>query len=646
VSWGSNINQLPAQLPLEVQQRGAVKALQAGETFSVALLSNGSLVLWGDYDWLRVPAQVIAGPLAAVAASETGNNLAVVFTNGSLWCNSWIADKCRNAVPSGSKVSNVRLSDYAVFVLLEGGTWGVADGLDSPNWQPTNLTDNPAIEPLTAKFGREVPGNWLVSSDPSSETQELVADLRRANVTAVEGCGDKSVLLSNGSILMSFIVSSEIRQPDGMEGQVGGMACGWNTYILLLSNGSAVAWGLFPDPLQPPPLPSKRRITAAAVGYKHSLFLLDDGVVVQSGELSTYGPPVPAAAANQPLLDIAAGDGIAVVKTRAGRIISWGLRSNGVAETDIPKAVRSSNITAIAAGDGFAMALSSAGRVYMWGSVWGRLPPQYENLTGVLAFASAASSIGGNHALALLGNGSLVWWGASGRCVVGDPLDYSGGIVSLPWLVGANITGIGLSGESVVAVLSNGSLLHWGCDWQSSSWLGQLDVPEGARNGVAEAAAGYGYTMARTTANKLVIWGNSSVVDNTPSSLLGPDALNITSIGTSYSRAFALLANGSLVTWGQYVDRDMPDSVRWGRVVRFSAGDGFTLALVEPYTTPTPSLPSPTGAGGVEGSSILRCGHVIRSVRVCGGGCTHAREPAEPPSCTTPAFASCPDSPP
>jgi hypothetical protein len=106
--------------------------------------------------------------------------------------------------------------------------------------------------------------------------------------------------------------------------------------------------------------------------------------------------------------------------------------------------------------------------------------------------------------------------------------------------------------------------------------------------------------MARTTANKLVIWGNSSVVDNTPTSLLGPGALEITAISAGYTHALVLLLNGTLVTWGD-TERfgssallKLPDGVRQGRVVRMSAGDGMSLALVEPPETqgrsPTPGV--------------------------------------------------------
>jgi hypothetical protein len=619
VSWGSNINELPAQLPLEVQQPGAVKAILSARNNAAALLRNGSLALWGTHG---VPADVLAGPVVAAAMTYNpggDRNLAIVLANGSLWCNMLIKNRCSRVVPSGHRVLNVRLAIGAVFVQLEGGAWRVADGLDAPNWQPTNLTDNPAIEPLTAKFGRELPGNWLVSSDPSAETQALVADLRRANVKVVEGCGDEYVLLSNGTVLFFQVLHPNWAQPpDNVQGRIAGMACGSKVNIALLPNGSAVAWGDDNQRYQPPPLPPGRRITAVAVGSRHSLFLLDDGTVVQSGELLTYGPPVPVAAANQPLVDIAAGSGVAVVNAQAGGVISWGEFGY---TASIPSAVQSSTIVAVAAGLGTALALSSAGRVYQWGHA-PMFEPEIpvEALDGVVAIEADGSS-----ALALLRDGSLVFWDSilfptNARCVVGGSDTFSG-VLRLPWLKGANITAISLSRSTVAAVLSNGSLLHWGCG-DTKNWLGQLDVPEDARSGVVETASGNGFNMARTTANKLVIWGNSSVVDNTPTSLLGPDALNITSISAGYDHALALLANGSLVAWGDNMSspavRDVPDSVRQGRVVRMSAGSDFSLALVEPRE-PDGVSPLPSEC---DGSWDLCSAHTYEAVAVLDHACS------------------------
>jgi alpha-tubulin suppressor-like RCC1 family protein len=547
------------------------------------------------------------------------------LSNGSLWCSRIIKDECSSLTPSGQKLLNVRLANvnigFSVFVQLDGGEWRVANDrtsvfdwyLHGPIWRNANLTANPAIEPLSSRFGRELPGNWLVSSDPSDDVQQLVSQLRRANITLVDArmCGGNDMLLlANGSALLH---SSDFRSPfppfqppAAAQGHVIGFACIDSSYIALLANGSTVSWGYAVKALvTPPPLPSGRRITAMALGDLHSLFLQDDGAVLQSGHMASDGPAVPVAAANQPVLDFAAGSGVAVVLTDAGNVISWGFLLTLVTEADIPAAVKSSTITAVAAGSSFALALSSSGRVHQWGQTMAinmnRTHVPVEALSDVTAISAA-----GLTALALLGNGSLVFWG-DGHCVANDSFsgdflfDVDGppasGVVRLPWLVGANISTIRVSENYGLALLSNGSVLQWGCDSENGEWLGQIDVPSGAQKEVVEVAAGQKYAMARTADNKLVIWGNSSVVDNTPKSLLEPAALNITAISAGYDHALALLANGSVMAWGEDMNSsavwNVPDSVRQGRVVRMSAGDGFSMALVEPPSTQPPPPPAP-----------------------------------------------------
>jgi alpha-tubulin suppressor-like RCC1 family protein len=319
---------------------------------------------------------------------------------------------------------------------------------------------------------------------------------------------------------------------------------------------------------------------------------------------------VPVAAASQPLSDFAAGDGAAVVLTQAGNVISWGLTGLGVAEADIPVSVRSATITAVAAGQAFALALSSTGRVYQWGSLATGVPA--EALAGVSLIAAASET-----AVAVRNDGSLVFWG-DGECVsqqfISGSSDAGSGVVRLPWLEGANITAISVSATSVVALLHNGSALQWGCTWDEPFadrvWLGQLEVPATARHGTAQVAAGFDYAMARTADNKLVMWGNSAVVANTPGVLLGPGALNITAISAGRHHALALLANGTLAAWGVSMNspavRAVPDgSVQQGRVLGMSAGTGFSLALTEP--TGTPERPPSAGMNDGQGSAGQAC---------------------------------------
>jgi alpha-tubulin suppressor-like RCC1 family protein len=425
------------------------------------------------------------------------------------------------------------------------------------------------------------------------------------------------LLLSNGTILPldstfenydydnDFTdVDLRMQPPASIQGKTDSFACGELTCIALLKDGTAVSWGSDnSSATAPPPLPRGRRFTAVAMGASHSVFLRDDSVVTQSGKLIAFGPPVPVAAASQPIAAFAAGFGVAVALTQSGDVVSWGLEEYAVADSDVPSAVRAATIRSVAAGGLFALALSTRGEVHHWGAAVAGRGAQ------VLVPEAARTDVsvmdaGADHALAVRTDGSVVVWCAdiedefqsSTECFGGGQGERTA-VVRLPWLAGANITAVSVGLDHAVALLGNGSVVQWGCE--ADQYKGQLAVPANATSSVVAVAAGHGYAMALTASNKLVVWGDSQVAANTPDYLRGPDALPVTAItasafvGESYSYALVVLANGSVVTWGGELFSttvQVPGDVRaGGRVAGMAAGSTFQLALIEPASPPPPS---------------------------------------------------------
>jgi alpha-tubulin suppressor-like RCC1 family protein len=524
-------------------------------------------------------------------------------------------------VPAGDRVVDVRASYSYLFVQLEGGLWRA--GARNPiEWATASQTEGAANEPLTRAYTFEqLPDGWPVIDAYFPYHSEQLSKLRHTNVT-VKQASDAYyldiLLLSNDTILplestyQNYDYYDDLRggtdlrmqPPADIQGETDSFACGQLNCIALLKDGTAVSWGSDnPSATAPPPLPRGRRFTAVAMGASHSLFLRDDGVVTQLGWLIAFGPPVPLAAASQPIAAFAAGFGVAVALTQSGDVISWGLAGYAVADSKVPSAVRAATIQSVAAGSLFALALSTRGEVHHWGALIAGRAVQVPVPEAARTDVSTIDA-GPAHALAVRTDGSVVVWGAdTGSELASSTVCFGGSrqertaVVRLPWLVGANITAVSVGPDHAVALLGNGSVVQWGC--QSNRYQGQLTVPANVTSGVVEVAAGNGYAMALTAFNKLVVWGGSKAVANTPDYLHGPDALPVTAISASvnygYSYALAVLANGTVVTWGEGITStavyEPGDGSAAGRTIGAAAGSTFQLALVEPASPPPQSPP-------------------------------------------------------
>jgi alpha-tubulin suppressor-like RCC1 family protein len=315
-----------------------------------------------------------------------------------------------------------------------------------------------------------------------------------------------------------------------------GVAAGNVAAVVLLDNGSVLAWGFnssfynATDATTPAyvvcgaadPAHCAGGVLAkaiqVAVGFSHSLVLLDDGAVLawgtnNNGNLGNNQPAVPSATPVQ---------------------VS-GLTSG-------------SGVTTVTAGQNFSFALKSDGTVVGWGTGGGVLgdgttvakatpvPVKCGVFTGNPAFCTpdgllrgvVSMAAGNGVSFALLADGSMAAWGtnASGQlgdgtttnrsapvfvCAVGAAAPCAGASVlnGVSQLVGSSLSSSGY------ALMANGAVLAWG-----SNGSGQL---------------GDGTTTLRTTPIQVSGLGAASAVS---------------SIAAGDAHALALMADGTALAWG------------------------------------------------------------------------------------------------
>lgn len=147
-------------------------------------------------------------------------------------------------------------------------------------------------------------------------------------------------------------------------------------------------------------------------------------------------------------------------------MVDWGYYGFGV--TAVPS--RATNVVDVAAGGNHALALRGDGTIVGWGN----------NLSGQINIPVTASNLvavaaGLNHSLALRANGTLMAWG-----------DASHGQSNIP-RPATNIIAIACGDNHSLALRSDGAVFAWG-----DNTYGQATVPVGTSNMVAVAATGFG----------------------------------------------------------------------------------------------------------------------------------------------------------
>jgi alpha-tubulin suppressor-like RCC1 family protein len=270
-----------------------------------------------------------------------------------------------------------------------------------------------------------------------------------------------------------------------------------------------------------------------------------------------------------------------------GAIAGWGANAHGELgggftgpPSASPVPVRGLHaIKAVASTYFTSYALLGDGTVRAWGgNDFGQLgagarskpsvePVPVTGLSGVRAIAA-----GGDHAIALLSNGTVATWGGNsyGQMGNGTTLKGAEGTGSTVPLVVPHLSGvvaIAAGGGDDVALLSNGTLVAWGENKQGQLGDGttsEKDIPTPVRGlssvrAVAIGGVGSlgGHMLALLDDGTVRAIGgdeHGQLGDGTDTSTSSPVAVKgltgVTAVSASVSHSMALLENGTVLAWG------------------------------------------------------------------------------------------------
>lgn len=357
-------------------------------------------------------------------------------------------------------------------------------------------------------------------------------------------------------------------------------------------------------------------LTAVAAGGEHSLALRENGEVIAWGENS----------------DGQVGDGTTTTRT------------SPVAVKGLPKGEK---VIAIATGADFSLALEESGHVWAWGSDArgelgnGSSGGRSDEAVEVSKISTAtAIAAGAQNGYALLANKTVVSWGDNEFDQLGD--GSSGGLsdepVSVEGLEG--VVRIAAGGEHALALLENGTVKSWGRNLVGELGDGTTTnrdrpVSVSELTEVKQIAAGTNFSMALLNADTVKTWGNATGGELGDGSFgpekCGPfgcsktpvevkELTGVKTIGAGNNNGYAIKTTERLWGWGGSQalgsgvsgDQNVPVEVTGlGEVQGVAGGLGFALT----YGAPLPKVNriSPESGSSEGGNTVTITGERFKA---------------------------------
>ena len=624
-----------------------VAAVAAGENHSLALLTDGTLLSWGSNEYGQLghvqtgyatsPMPVCAvgatdcttDPLRNVATIAAGQTHSVaVLTDGTVL--SWgrnsfgqLGNGTTNDQDTPAPTCAVGATDCAanplndITTLAVGGAHNLARRADGTvvSWG-SNLTgqlgDNSTTDRTTP-----APVCALGATDCVANPLTGVTDLAAGGtVRSQDGVWGTSLALAADGTVLAW--------GHGGYGQVGdNSTTDRPTPVQVCAVGATDCTA---NPLA--------GVADIAAGGLHSQALLSNGRLLSwgandSGQLGDYsttdhGTPVPVCAstatvdcAAEPLTGVATiapGSSHSVVLLSDGRVMAWGDGSGRQLGDGVPGQARPAAVCAPGDSD--------------------CATNQLDGLTAISAGGGSDGFGSTGYSLALRADGTVLGWGFNGHGQVGDGTWTHSSIPHSVCAVGATdcaanpltgIVAIAAGGNHSLALLSTGRVLAWGDNWRGQLGDGTSNprikpVPVcavGATNcaanpltGVVAIAAGDDHSMAVLSDGRVVSWGGNDsgqLGDGSKTDRRSPvvvcavgatdcaanPLVGVSSIDSGADRTVALLSTGSVLTWGWNNTTPAPVCAVGTTncaanpltgVIAVSAGDSHNLALLSDHT--------------------------------------------------------------
>lgn len=628
-AWGlNNMGQLgngstgntavPTQVALP---SNTATAIAAGYLHSVAALSNGSALAWGDntYGQLGVgsapdelansktplPVSLGSGVQVTQVAAGVGHTLLLTNTGGVL-----------------------AAGDNSV------GELGIDGQLSSDTPVPTDVPDDtPALAVATTSTSRTsfiiVPASiatttTVTSSAPSVQVGQLVTFTATvapntgvgtvsfaAGADPLDGCQDLPLTARDDG--NAFAVCSTAGLPVGTTaitatynasapylGSTGTLPGGQTVTEAVVRAGDGFAWGgntsgqlgdgtttSTATPIRMD-LPKGNQVLQIAGGYRHGLALLSDGSVYAWGDNSHGDLGNDSTTESDTPVQVSLPDGVVPVSVAAG------VAASAVVTSD---------------GDVYAWGANNAGQLGIGSTTDAHVPTLVHLPSGTVV---TTVSLGGAHLLALTSGGTVYAAGSNAFGQLGDnSITQRTTPVAVHLPAGAQVTGIAAGFVHSLAVTSAGTVLAWGDNSHGELGTGDttpLPVPTPISLGVSvsaiAASAGAYDSFALASDGSVLAWGENdrgelgtgdTTEQHTPTAVALPSGTHATAIAAGAASTYALTSTGTVLAWGD---------ATFG-----SLGDGSTTSESSPVTVRLPSGAHPVGifvgGSGVSGYAIV-----------------------------------------
>lgn len=502
-------------------------AIAAGGPVGMALRANGTVVAWGafggDVGSMAGPdgcAFVPEGLVGVKAIATSGYHCLAVKEDGTVVA--WgVDERSRLAVPRGlTGVKAVAAgNDHSLALKIDGTVVAWGDNSAGGCKVPDGLTDVVSIAVVgrrdhsvaIRRDGTPVAwGGWgekLDGVDAATDVLSMSASivLRR----------DGTVVETSGAPLRSILAGLDRVEVPGGVSDVAAIA----GPLVLNTDGTVFHRVDYPDGVEMPVPQDLAGVRSIAVGRSFALALKQDGTLVAWGSNSGGQLDVPSA------LDVP-DQSVSAPRTYP----------TSPGEVERPR-----RFVAIAAGWEHSVALRNDGTVLAWGSNSRGQLDVPEALTGVVQVAAGAK-----HCIALLSDGTVATWGRT----VGGPVDQPAGLI--------DVIAVAAGQNKNLALKNDGTLVLW-----EQSFSTTEDLPNDWTD-ITAATLGGDTPIALRRDGRVLAREYAIGIEPATAGLE-----NVASLAASFSTAYALRRDGTVVTWGERFDPLAEFSFANGQAVRF-----------------------------------------------------------------------------
>jgi len=236
-------------------------------------------------------------------------------------------------------------------------------------------------------------------------------------------------------------------------------------------------------------------------------------------------PPQP----GRPIVHVSAGPYHALVVTEDGYVYSWGNENPAFEMHDVPPAIQG-NVAMAEAGMRITVAVTKDGQLHNWGGT--SMVRRDVAAIGRVSRAATPVKIDSN----ILTFGVLT---DEGRLYV--LMQTPRGLRNVPDEIQGYVVDFALTDDNGIAILADGTLVPWG---EPTNYI-LMDIPSEIQGRAVSIGGGRAHYTVLLDDGSVFSWG-----ENVNGRTDAPNVTNAVAIHVSGDHNYAMLANGSIETWG------------------------------------------------------------------------------------------------